>query len=181
MCSIYHPILGKRRSSVCHNLYRKYSADTNENFRYKKENLLQIFITYGEKKPSNIWSYLAPTIEYAITLQKHGMQITTHSGETYFCKAFVLALIGDIPAIAEIALHRGHCSLYGCRICTVQGLKTAGRRGFSYPVQVNNSTRNIRKKRDFEQVTVRIYNKLIKCAYIFQIIRPRLTSILNTY
>ncbi|CAO3618036.1 unnamed protein product [Mucor hiemalis] len=60
------------------------------------------------------------------------MVVKTSRNESFFVKAFVLAVIGDFPAVAELVLHKTHASLHGCRICTITGQKSPGRRGFSF-------------------------------------------------
>lgn len=111
-------------------------------------------ITCGEKKPKNIFSYLAPTLKELMTLQTEGMTVKSSNGETFSFKAFVLATIGDFPAMAELALHKTHASLFGCRICTVKGQKTTGRRGYSFIGDKEETEGTLRRKIDFFVNTV---------------------------
>lgn len=99
---------------------------------YKKENMLQVFITFGEKKPKNLFSYLLPTFQDLLTLEKHGMSVQTYDGQTFDVKAFVVAVIGDFPAMSELIAHKTHASTYGCRICKVEGVSRENKRGFSF-------------------------------------------------
>lgn len=121
---------------------------------------MQITVTCGEKKPKNIFSYLAPTLKDLLTLQIKGMSVKSSNGETFFFKAFVLAIIGDFPAIAELALHKTHASFFGCRICTVKGKKSTGRRGYSFIGNDEETEGRLRTKRDFD-VNVVYYSNII--------------------
>lgn len=129
--------------------------------RYLKENLLQVFVTCGEKKPKNIFGYMAPTLKSLMTLQKCGMVITTAQNESFSVKAFVLAVIGDFPAMAELTLHKTHASVHGCRICTVIGKKSSGRRGFSFVGSSEETAGVLRKKKDF-QVSEVVYPWIVE-------------------
>ena len=94
--------------------------------------MLQVFITFGTKKPKNIFSYLAPTFEDLLTLQKHGIKIKTKDGKEITCKAFVLAVIGAFSAMSEMLAHKTHASEYGCRICKIQGVPRLSKKGYSF-------------------------------------------------
>lgn len=127
-------------------------------YRYLKENLLQIFVTCGEKKPKNIFGYMAPTLKSLLTLQKCGMVVRTAQNESFLVKAFVLAVIGDFPAVAELLLHKTHASVHGCRICTIAGQKFEGRRGFSFVGDSDQTKGVLRKKNDFEVCEVFLFD-----------------------
>ncbi|KAG2228427.1 hypothetical protein INT48_006916, partial [Thamnidium elegans] len=90
---------------------------------YKKENLLQIFVTNTPKKPKDIYSFLAPTIRDILTLEDNGMNVYDINGERIKVKAYVGTVVGDIPAISELIFHTGHISYNGCRICKIVGQK----------------------------------------------------------
>ena len=105
-------------------------------------------ITFGSKKPKNIYSYLAPTFEDLLALQEHGMKIKTQDGQNIFCKAFVLAIIGDFPTMSEMIAHKTHASEFGCRICKIQGTRRLVKRGYSFIA--DSASIKIRKKADFD-------------------------------
>lgn len=46
--------------------------------------MLQVFITFGDKKPKNIFSYLALTFRDLLTLQTKGMKVKTYDGQEFF-------------------------------------------------------------------------------------------------
>lgn len=108
-------------------------------------------MTYGEKKPANIFSYLAPTIKSLVTLQEEGMIIKTSDLKIFTIKTFVIAVIGDFPAISELLLHKTQASECGCRVCTVRGEKTDGRKsGYSFIGDSESTRGEIRSKAAFE-------------------------------
>ena len=110
--------------------------------------MLQVFITFGTKKPKNIFSYLAPTFEDLLTLQKHGMKIKIQDDKEVSCKAFVLAVIGDFPAMSEMLAHKTHASEYGCRICKIQGVRHASKKGYLFANQTKST--DIRRLFNFD-------------------------------
>ena len=110
--------------------------------------MLQIFITFGDKKPKNIFSYLAPTFKGLLTLQTKGMRVKTYDGQEFFFKAFVLAVVGDFPAMSELLAHKTHASMYGCIICLIKGTKHLGRNGFCFFGEKENE--EIRQKKNFD-------------------------------
>lgn len=97
--------------------------NTSPSFRYKKENLLQIFVTNTPKKPKDIYSFLAPTIRDILTLEDKGMNVYNMNGEMVNVKVYVATVVGDIPAVSELIFHSGHTSYYGGRLCKVEGKK----------------------------------------------------------
>ena len=60
------------------------------------------------------------------------MRVHTYDGHTFDVKAFVVAVIGDFPAMSELITHKTHASTYGCRICKVEGVSRENKRGFSF-------------------------------------------------
>lgn len=133
--------------------------------------MLQIFVSFGNKKPKNIFSYLAPTLKDLLTLQTKGMKVKTYDGQEFFCKAFVLAVVGDFPAMSELLAHKTHASEYGCRICLVKGIKTAGRQGFSFIGENQNIAIRQKKNFDVDEVSYRILKALAFCKLHFTYIK----------
>lgn len=84
---------------------------------------MQVFVTNTSKKPKDIYSFLAPTIRNLLTLEDVGMNIRGIDDNNIKAKAYVGAVIGDIPAISELIFHSGHTSYKACRLCKVAGLK----------------------------------------------------------
>jgi hypothetical protein len=106
-------------------------------YRYKEENLLIICVPTGRNKPSDIFSYLCPTLQQLMVLENHGMDISTPI-ETLHYKARLCLTIGDIPGVAELCRHGGHTSYKGCRICKITGTRAKGG-GMYFPNITNDN------------------------------------------
>ncbi|OBZ81140.1 hypothetical protein A0J61_10811 [Choanephora cucurbitarum] len=59
----------QKRGSVTMVTFMAVILNLSPDVRYKKENMLQIFIAFGDKNPNNIFNYLAPTFRDLLTLQ----------------------------------------------------------------------------------------------------------------
>jgi hypothetical protein len=78
-------------------------------------------ISYGTKKHHDIHTFLRPIYDELMELSTNGIQVKV-GDEVVKSRIHSLVFTGDIPAVADLANHSGHMSLYGCRMCDVKGL-----------------------------------------------------------
>lgn len=71
-----------------------------------------------------------------LVLESEGMVIDISAADDdnkrHHIRAFLSLCIGDTPAMAELALHSGHMSIKGCRICSIEGGKVSNKRGIYF-------------------------------------------------
>jgi hypothetical protein len=94
-------------------------------FRYKQHNLITIMIAHGPKKPSDIHTFLFPIYEELVELATDGLAVQC-GNDSFLAKVHLLTFTGDLPAVADLANHSSYMSKYGCRICTVAGMRGHG-------------------------------------------------------
>jgi hypothetical protein len=82
-------------------------------------------IAHGTRKPADIHNFLYPVYQELIGLVCDGLDIQC-GNDRFNAKVYLLTFTGDIPAVADIANHSSYMSKYGCRICTIQGVKNGG-------------------------------------------------------
>lgn len=130
------------------NQYLKYISCSF--YRSKKENILVVDVTPGPFKPAYIFSYLYPIVEELLVLESKGMNIyNRRTSQNLHVKASLYITIGDIPGVAELCMHKGHQSYYGCRICPIRGTdKKFGKAIYFLPVTASESI-EVRKRQDF--------------------------------
>lgn len=98
--------------------------------RFKEENTFVVTVLPGPKKPYDLFSFLFPLIKDLMVLESKGLVVETSSGEQFKYQVVMSTVIGDLPAIAEIAGHHSHSSYTGCRICHITGTY---KRGMYFP------------------------------------------------
>jgi hypothetical protein len=101
---------------------------------YKSENIIVVCVSAGCTKPSDIFSFLLPSLKDILVLEKIGLTITARLEQLKF-KARICVTIGDIPGMAELCKHSGHTSFNGCRICKIVGRTVARSMCFSNIVE----------------------------------------------
>ncbi|KAG1439428.1 hypothetical protein G6F56_012302 [Rhizopus delemar] len=94
--------------------------------RYKDENVITFGLIPGPKKPKNLMSFLEPIYEEIRELGERGLVVKKNGEEIYSGKVYLMANTGDIPGIADLMNHKGHCSEHGCRMCDVLGSNCGG-------------------------------------------------------
>lgn len=101
-------------------------------YRYTDEHLIQLAIIPGPNKPKDLDSFLLPVVDELKDLERDGIVI--RDGSTEICRAKVHLIIcsGDIPAVADMAHFGSHTSIFGCRICEVQGIPPKNRSNGKY-------------------------------------------------
>lgn len=95
-------------------------------------------------------SFLFPTYQELIKLEKNGMLVKFSSGEQKLLTASLVVAIGDIPACADLCGHIGHQAYFGCRICRTEAIRVKASMCYPFP-QGGISTELIRKPEDFIQ------------------------------
>lgn len=91
-------------------------------YRYKTHNLHQIMITHGTNKPANLHTFLYPLYEELVDLSENGIEVKI-GDDIIRARIHLLTFAGDIPAVADLINHKGHTHHYGCRMCSVKGVR----------------------------------------------------------
>ena len=92
--------------------------------RVLKENSVLAGLWFGEEKP-NMSFYLKPIVEELITLENHGIEISSpHISKQFICKVILLAGSCDLPAKCFVLNSVQYNGKYGCAKCLQPG-KTA--------------------------------------------------------
>jgi hypothetical protein len=139
-------------------LYLFYFFNANKNlitqffllFRFKKKNILITTIIPGPKKPYNMHSFLFPTYQELLRLEKKGMLVRFSNGEQITFTTTLAVVIGDIPACADLCGHMGHQSYYGCRMCGIKATRYKASMCYK-PQQHENPADLMREIEDFIQ------------------------------
>ena len=103
--------------------------------RYKIRNILPGGIIPGPNNPKHLDSFLFPGLAHASALQKEGLHIWDgHSEEEFISFIFILLILADAVAAAEVSGSVGHHGRRGCRIfCGLYGHNKPGGPHY-YPV-----------------------------------------------
>jgi hypothetical protein len=96
--------------------------------RYKIRNILPGGIIPGPGKPKDLDSYLFPGLAHVCALQKEGLPIWDgYSCEKFLAFLFLLLVLADAVAMAELTASVGHHGKRGCRLlCDFPGRNKPG-------------------------------------------------------
>ncbi|CAO3600934.1 unnamed protein product [Absidia cylindrospora] len=83
--------------------------------------MLQLCVICGPNKPKSLHIYLTPIYEELLSVFGHGIVVHTKDNLKIHARVFLVAFLGDIPAIMDLINHGGHMHRFGCRICLLNG------------------------------------------------------------
>lgn len=91
--------------------------DLAPNERYKIRNILPGGVIPGPGKPKDLDSFLFPGLAHISALQKEGLAVWDgYKNEKYFSFLFLLLVLVDAVAMAELTASVGHSGRRGCRL-----------------------------------------------------------------
>ena len=134
MFSIDGAQLYRSKESDCW-IYIWIILDLAPDQRYKVRNILPGGIIPGPKNPKHLDSFLFPGLAHASALQKEGLHVWNgHNKAEFICFVFLLLVIMDAVAAADVSGSVGHHGKRGCRIfCGLYGRNKPGGPHY-YPV-----------------------------------------------
>ena len=96
--------------------------------RYKIRHILPGGIIPGPGKPKDIDSFLFPGLAHLSALQRDGLKVWDgYRNEKYVCFLFLLLVLADAVAMAELSASVGHHGKRGCRLlCRFSGRNKVG-------------------------------------------------------
>ena len=111
--------------------------------RYKVRNILPGGIIPGPKNPKHLDSFLFPGLAHTSALQKEGLRIWDGYNEaTFVCFVYILLVLADAVAAADVSGSVGHHGRRGCRIfCGLYGRNKPGGPHY-YPVLLRPADSN---------------------------------------
>ena len=111
--------------------------------RYKVRNILPGGIIPGPKNPKHLDSFLFPGLAHVSAIQKEGLRVWNGCNDTAFvCFVFILLVLADAVAAADVSGSVGHHGKRGCRIfCGLFGRNKPGGPHY-YPVLLRPTDSN---------------------------------------
>ena len=127
MFSIDGAQLYRNKKSDCW-IYIWIILDLAPDQRYKIRNILPGGIIPGPKNPKHLDSFLFPGLAHVSALQKEGLRVWDgYKDEAAVCFIFLLLILADAIAMAEMTGSVGHHGRKGCRIlCGLFGRNKPG-------------------------------------------------------
>ncbi|KAF8691635.1 Transposase family tnp2, partial [Rhizoctonia solani] len=100
--------------------------------RTRLENLICVGVIPGPKQCKDINSFLVPLLKELLDLEAGIMLVQTTKSNAISCdpnmpgshfilRAFLITIIGNIPAISKLLCMKGHNAKSPCRMCYIQG------------------------------------------------------------
>jgi hypothetical protein len=91
--------------------------------RFHKNNLIPVGVIPGPKKPLDMDSFLYPLVQELLQLEI-GVKAFDALTETLFTlHAYLIVVLGDIPAVALLMRMKGHNAFSPCRMCKITGVR----------------------------------------------------------
>ena len=116
MLSIDGAQFHRNKKSDCW-IYIWIILDLGPDERYKIRNILPGGIIPGPERPKNIDSFLFPGLAHVSALQKEGLPIwDAYRRRRAICFLFLLLILADAVAMAELSGSVGHHGRKGCRL-----------------------------------------------------------------
>ena len=106
--------------------------------RNRLEYLVCLGVIPGPKQPKDIASFLIPFIDECIDLLKGVRTFDALRQEIFDLRAFLIAVFGDMPAIAKLLGIKGHNGIRPCRCCMIRGIlgpRVGGKATYYYPLE----------------------------------------------
>ena len=97
-------------------------ANLAPHLRYKIGNMITLSMIPGPNQPKNLVSFLDPFLEEMKDLGVNGRMASFPDGSSRLVRVFVVNWLADLPAVAKLALLRGHRAFSPCRFCTAKGI-----------------------------------------------------------
>ena len=138
----FYKTLGKSAQKTKYNTWEliliNYNLDPT--IRTHREHVIPLGMIPGPRSPKHIGSFLYWLRRELIVLA-HGVRTYDHLYQKFFLlRAFLIIIIGDMPAIAHIMDMKGHIGKCPCRACWVTGKRdrTNDQNKVHYPVHTDS-------------------------------------------
>jgi hypothetical protein len=101
--------------------------------------LLCVGVIPGPKAPKDMDSFFWPLVEELLKLMR-GVSAFDHRNMRQFAlRAYLIALFGDMPAIAKLMRMKGHNGISPCRACRILGIRDTTRTRSPYYTPLHRS------------------------------------------
>lgn len=90
--------------------------------RVQKQNLMLCGIIPGPSQPLIIGSFLWPLLQELQRLEEGLVCFDADKAEDFLLHAYLIAVCGDMPAIAKLGGLKGSNSIFPCRYCSIRGI-----------------------------------------------------------
>ncbi|QRV77986.1 Transposase family Tnp2 protein [Ceratobasidium sp. AG-Ba] len=108
-----------------------FNYNLHPRYRTRLENIICVGVIPGPKQCKDLNSFLVPLLDELLVLQEgvESVKLPPQVGPEYegmgvqfILRAFMLLLIGDIPAVTKMLALKGHNGKSPCRSCYIQGI-----------------------------------------------------------
>ncbi|CUA72704.1 Type III restriction-modification system EcoP15I enzyme mod [Rhizoctonia solani] len=94
--------------------------------RNRLENVICVGVIPGPKQCKDLNSFLVPLLYELLELES-GVDCPApptpdREGHNFVFRAFLIMILGDIPAVAKLLMMKGHNALKPCRTCMIEGV-----------------------------------------------------------
>lgn len=94
----------------------------------------------GPNKPKDFDSFLWPLVEELIKLAVGVKTFDSDAGKHFLLCAYPILGFGDYPAMSMVLQMKGHNSIFPCRMCLIEGLRTPNHAATTHYVPLDRST-----------------------------------------
>src|SRR6266550_3726598 len=91
--------------------------------RFHKKNLIPVGVIPGPKKPTDMDSFLYPLVQELLQFEIGVKAFDTLTKTLFILHAYLIVVIGDIPAVALLMRMKGHNAFSPCRMCEITGVR----------------------------------------------------------
>lgn len=112
----------RRRSKTCWPIIL-FNYNLPPEIRFWLKHILCLGVIPGPHKPKDYDSYFWPALEELLRLAIGVPAFDVGDMKSFRLRAYLIAIFGDIPAVAMIMRMKGHNAFLPCRMCNIAGVR----------------------------------------------------------
>ena len=146
----------KRRNQTCWPIIL-FNYNLPPEIRFLLRFILCVGVIPGRHKPKDPDSYAYPVIMELLEFLSGIPTFDVEQDEMFQLHAYLIAVFGDIPAIAMIMRMKGHNAIFPCRMCMIKGVRVPESRNTTHYVPLNRANHPIVLEND-DNLEIPIYD-----------------------
>ena len=107
--------------------------------RFQKENFISVGVIPGPNKPSDLDSFLYPLVQELLQLEIGVKAFDALTKTLFTLHAYLIVVLGDIPAVSLLMRMKGHNGFSPCRMCKITGVRKDPKSPYYIPLNRNSS------------------------------------------
>lgn len=121
----FYPSVGRKISQTQYNAWVLILIIDNlsSEIRTRRDNIMVLGIIPGPGNPKDLNSFLVWFRDELHCLSLGILSWDAYRDEWFLLRAYLLFVIGDMPAIAHMMMMKGHNGILGCRSCYIRGIR----------------------------------------------------------